>query len=53
MARSVNRSQSEIQKCVGTPAQAGELEQLREELDSRFEGFEQRIDAIQQVCHLS
>lgn len=46
---SANRSQTEIQKSVGTPAQAQQLEKLTRDLEQRLESLDKRIDAIQVV----
>jgi hypothetical protein len=46
---SVNRSQTELQKALGNPAQASMLERLTEDVDRRLEALDKRIDAIQAV----
>ena len=46
---SVNRSQTELQKAIGSPAQASTLEQLTKDVDRRLEALDKRIDAIQAV----
>ncbi|KAJ6490312.1 hypothetical protein C8R47DRAFT_465018 [Mycena vitilis] len=45
----VNRSQTQIQKTVGEPAQANTLEQLRKDVDVRLDGLSKRIDDMQAV----
>ncbi|KAJ7600537.1 hypothetical protein C8J56DRAFT_11285 [Mycena floridula] len=52
----VNRSQTQIQKTVGEPAQAHDLERMHESLDLRMEcldkragGIDKRIDALQTI----
>ncbi|KAH9479688.1 hypothetical protein JR316_0008283 [Psilocybe cubensis] len=43
----VNRSQKEIQKSVGVPAQDTMVEQLFKDVNYRLSGLDQRLDAIQ------
>ncbi|KAJ7490300.1 hypothetical protein B0H11DRAFT_1719316 [Mycena galericulata] len=45
----VNRSQTQIQKSLGDPAQATNLESFRKDVDSRLDGLCKRIDDIQSV----
>ncbi|KAJ3718920.1 hypothetical protein FB446DRAFT_633597 [Lentinula raphanica] len=47
----VNRSQSEIQKSIGKPAQASKLEDIEKNLDLRLDNMNQRLDAMQMVNH--
>ena len=46
---SVNRSQTELQKAIGNPAQTPTLERLAKDVDQRFEALDKRVDAIQAV----
>ncbi|RDB15829.1 hypothetical protein Hypma_003687 [Hypsizygus marmoreus] len=43
----VNRAQTEIQKTLGAPAQAGCVQQLSKNLDHRLDTLDKRMDAIQ------
>ncbi|KAK7466335.1 hypothetical protein VKT23_005061 [Stygiomarasmius scandens] len=43
----VNRSQTEIQKPMGKPAQAEKMDQLQRNIELRLESLDKRIDAIQ------
>ncbi|KAJ6538537.1 hypothetical protein DFH09DRAFT_1368911 [Mycena vulgaris] len=43
----VNRSQTQIQKSLGEPAQAMTLESFRKDVDSRLDGLAKRIDDMQ------
>lgn len=45
----VDRSQREILKVVGSPAQVGRLEALATDIDRRLEALDKRVDAIQVV----
>ncbi|KAF8142308.1 hypothetical protein K438DRAFT_1635871, partial [Mycena galopus ATCC 62051] len=45
----VNRSQTQIQKSMGDPAQAKALELFRKDVDSRLDGVSKRIDDMQAV----
>ncbi|KAJ7752787.1 hypothetical protein DFH07DRAFT_744809 [Mycena maculata] len=45
----VNRSQTQIQKSLGDPAQAANLESFRKDVDARFDGLCKRIDDMQSV----
>ncbi|KAF9443841.1 hypothetical protein P691DRAFT_737309 [Macrolepiota fuliginosa MF-IS2] len=45
----VNRSQTEIQKAVGKPAQEPQVLAFQEKLELRVEGLNQRLDALQMV----
>jgi len=49
MRLSVNRSQKEIQKSIGTPAQADAVVVLFKEVTHRLESLDQRLDAINAV----
>lgn len=46
---SVNRSQAELQKAIGVPAQDLTLERLTKDMDRRLDALDKRIDAIQAV----
>ncbi|KAJ7241889.1 hypothetical protein B0H12DRAFT_1236850 [Mycena haematopus] len=43
----VNRSQTQIQKSMGDPAQATALELFRKDVDARLDGLSKRIDDMQ------
>lgn len=45
----VNRSQTQIQKAVGQPAQESRLTAFQEKIELRVEGLNQRLDALQMV----
>ncbi|KAJ7368585.1 hypothetical protein DFH08DRAFT_676212 [Mycena albidolilacea] len=45
----VNRSQTQIQKSIGDPAQATALELFRKDVDARLDGLSTRIDDMQSV----
>ncbi|KAF5353074.1 hypothetical protein D9758_008753 [Tetrapyrgos nigripes] len=45
----VNRSQTELQKSMGKPAQAEKMEQLYNTVDTRLENLSKRIDALQML----
>ncbi|KAJ6539620.1 hypothetical protein B0H19DRAFT_367295 [Mycena capillaripes] len=45
----VNRSQTQIQKTVGEPAQATALELFRKDVNARLDGLSKRIDVMQSV----
>ncbi|KAF7352562.1 hypothetical protein MVEN_01221500 [Mycena venus] len=45
----VNRSQTQIQKSIGDPAQATALELLRKDVDTRLNNLSKRIDDMQSV----
>ncbi|KIK50773.1 hypothetical protein GYMLUDRAFT_182295 [Collybiopsis luxurians FD-317 M1] len=52
----LSRSQSEIQKTVGSPAQANQLEDLRKNVELKLESMDQRLNSMQMVflnSHLS
>ena len=46
---SVNRSQKEIQKSVGSPSQASSTETYFKDVNHRLDSLDQRLDAIQAV----
>jgi hypothetical protein len=46
---SVNRSQTELQKTIGSPAQDLALERLTKDVDRRFEALDKHIDAVRAV----
>ncbi|KAJ6628909.1 hypothetical protein B0H10DRAFT_1868714 [Mycena sp. CBHHK59/15] len=48
----VNRSQTQIQKSLGVPAQAEKLEMFRKDVDLRLDGLTKRIDDIQSVIRI-
>lgn len=51
----VNRCQTEVQKSLGTPAQADKVDNLSKELaatDRRIESLDKRIDVVQMVASL-
>ncbi|PFH51030.1 hypothetical protein AMATHDRAFT_122148, partial [Amanita thiersii Skay4041] len=45
----VNRCQSQIQKTLGSPAQASGMEQLSKDINQRLDCLDKRLDAIQTV----
>ncbi|KAF7355542.1 hypothetical protein MSAN_01471300 [Mycena sanguinolenta] len=45
--KQVNRSQTQIQKSLGDPAQAPALELFRKDVDARLDGLSKRIDDMQ------
>ncbi|KAJ7780981.1 hypothetical protein B0H16DRAFT_1496720 [Mycena metata] len=49
----VNRSQTQIQKSLGSPAQATTLDLFRKDVDARLHGLSKRIDDMQSVILLS
>lgn len=48
----VNRSQTEIQKALGQPAQEPLLLAFQEKVELRIEGLNQRLDALHMVYQL-
>ncbi|KAJ7639078.1 hypothetical protein FB45DRAFT_741254, partial [Roridomyces roridus] len=48
----VNRSQTQVQKSVGEPAQATALESFRKDVEIRLEGLTKRLDDMQSVSEL-
>ncbi|KAJ7180361.1 hypothetical protein C8R43DRAFT_1056544 [Mycena crocata] len=49
----VNRSQTQIQKSLGDPAQAPILESFRKEVDARLDGLSKRFDDLQAVIRFT
>jgi len=45
----VNRSQKEIQKSIGTPSQSQGVESSFKDINTRLNGLDLRLDAIQAV----
>lgn len=45
----VNRSQREIQKSIGAPAQLDTIECLFKDVNHRLEGLDQRLEALNAV----
>lgn len=45
----VNASQAELQRCIGVPADSAKLEDLRKTLIARLDGFEKRLETIENV----
>ncbi|TFK25576.1 hypothetical protein FA15DRAFT_639042 [Coprinopsis marcescibilis] len=45
----VNRTQTQIQKSIGSPAQATTLETFMAKMELRLESLDQRLDALQAV----
>lgn len=46
----VNRSQTQIQKSLGVPAQNEQVERLSKDLIAHLEALDKRLDAIHSVC---
>ncbi|KAF8998532.1 hypothetical protein BDQ17DRAFT_1309102 [Cyathus striatus] len=49
----VNRCQTQIQKSLGTPAQASHLSQIQKEIELRLSNFDERLESIKMVHPLS
>ena len=45
----VNRSQREMQKSTGTPSQSQDMESSFKDINTRLNGLDHRLDAIQAV----